>query len=47
MAYKSNVIEAFDADIKNYALASEWLSPISLLQESEPSPYPLEALPVA
>ena len=45
MAYKSNVIEAFDADIKNYALASEWLSPISLLQESEPSPYPLEALP--
>lgn len=45
MAYKSNVIEAFDADIKNYAIASEWLSPISLLQESEPSPYPLAALP--
>jgi len=45
MAYKSNVIEAFDADIKNHALAGEWLSPISLLQESEPSPYPLEALP--
>ena len=45
MAYKSNVIEAFDADIKNYAIASEWLSPIRLLQESEPPPYPLEALP--
>ncbi|MDZ4141150.1 MAG: YfjI family protein [Methylotenera sp.] len=45
MAYKSNTLEAFDADMKNYAIASEWLSPTSLLQESEPSPYPLEALP--
>ena len=45
MAYKTNVIEAFDADIKNYFIASEWLNPVSLLQESEPSPYPLEALP--
>ena len=45
MAYKSNVVEAFDADIKKYSIASEWLNPISLLQESAPSPYPLEALP--
>ncbi|MBC7787413.1 MAG: DUF3987 domain-containing protein [Methylophilaceae bacterium] len=45
MAYNSNVVQAFDADIKNHAIASEWFSPISLLQESEPSPYPLDALP--
>lgn len=44
MAYNSNVIKAFDADIKHYAI-SEWLSPLSLLQETEPTPYPLEALP--
>lgn len=45
MAYKSNVIGAFDADIKNYSIAGEWLKPVSLFQESQPSPYPLEALP--
>lgn len=45
MAYKSNVIAAFDADIKKYAIASEWLNPVSLLQESASLPYPLEALP--
>lgn len=45
MAYKSNVIEAFDADMKNRDLAGEWTSPSSLLQETEPLPYPLEALP--
>ena len=45
MAYNANVIQAFDADIKNLAIASEWLSPLSLIQASEPSPYPLEALP--
>ncbi len=45
MAYNFNVIEAFDADIKKHAFASEWLIPISLLQDSEPSPYPLDALP--
>ncbi len=46
MAYKSNAIEAFDADMNNYALASEWLSHVGLLQESEPSPYPIDALPI-
>ena len=45
MAYNSNVIQAFDADIKQYANANEWLSPLSLLHQTEPSPYPLDALP--
>ena len=45
MAYNSNVIQAFDADIKQYANANEWLSPLSLLHETKPSPYPLDALP--
>ncbi len=45
MAYNTNVIDAFDADIINHAIASEWLTPLSLLQVNEPSPYPLTALP--
>lgn len=44
MVYKYN-IEAFDADMEKHALASEWPSPSSLLHETQPLPYPLDALP--
>ena len=45
MAYKSNVVDAFDADMNNYALVREWLSPVSLLQDVEHPLYPIDALP--
>lgn len=38
----SNVLKAFDADIQAH---DEWLSPASLLQEINSSPYPIDALP--
>ena len=45
-AYKTNVIEAFDEDLKNYSISNIWVSPTSLIQEVNSPPYPIDALPI-
>jgi hypothetical protein len=53
MASNSNVIEAFDADrIAQIArvqvampITENWDTPVSLIPEQTPFPYPLNALP--